>query len=92
MPQDMPPTGGYEPVQYRRNLPVRGFRPAYYLVAVAGICSYGFYRVGQGNRSEHYVRCGEELEGALGGYRGGNDGEMEGKSSHSTNANRYASF
>lgn len=52
MPQDMPPTGGYEPVQYRRNLPVRGFRPAYYLVAMAGICSYGFYRVGQGIREQ----------------------------------------
>jgi hypothetical protein len=52
MPQDMPPTGGYEPVQYRRNLPVRGFRPAYYLLGVAGIMTYGFWRVGQGIR-EH---------------------------------------
>ncbi|KAF7191560.1 NADH dehydrogenase [ubiquinone] 1 alpha subcomplex subunit 13, partial [Pseudocercospora fuligena] len=53
MPQDMPPTGGYEPVQYRRNLPVRGFRPAWYLVAVAGIMTYGFYRVGQGIREQN---------------------------------------
>jgi hypothetical protein len=52
MPQDMPPTGGYEPVQYRRNLPVRGFRPAYYLLGVAGIMTYGFYRVGQGIREQ----------------------------------------
>jgi hypothetical protein len=51
----MPPTGGYEPVQYRRNLPVRGFRPAYYLVAVAGICTYGFYRVGQGIREQKWA-------------------------------------
>lgn len=52
MPQDMPPVGGYEPVQYRRNLPVRGFRPAWYLAAAAGIMTYGFWRFGQGVR-EH---------------------------------------
>ena len=50
MPQDMPPSGGYEPVQYRRNLPVRGFRPAYYLLAMAGVMTYGFWRWGQGAR------------------------------------------
>nr|POE96882.1 nadh dehydrogenase [ubiquinone] 1 alpha subcomplex subunit 13 [Quercus suber] len=53
MPQDMPPSGGYDPVQYRRNLPVRGFRPAYYLVAVAGIMTYGFWRLGQGTREQN---------------------------------------
>ncbi|KAK3067898.1 hypothetical protein LTR53_010789 [Teratosphaeriaceae sp. CCFEE 6253] len=53
MPQDMPPSGGYEPVQYRRNLPVRGFRPAYYLVAVGAIMTYGFYRLGQGIREQN---------------------------------------
>jgi len=52
MPQDMPPAGGYEPVQYRRNLPARGFRPAYYLVAVAGIMTYGFWRLGKGIREQ----------------------------------------
>ncbi|KAK4497401.1 hypothetical protein PRZ48_011852 [Zasmidium cellare] len=60
MPQDMPPVGGYEPVQYRRNLPVRGFRPAWYLVAVAGIMTYGFYRVGQGIR-EHNELAREKM-------------------------------
>ncbi|EGP83532.1 unnamed protein product [Zymoseptoria tritici ST99CH_1A5] len=53
MPQDMPPTGGYEPVQYRRNLPVRGFRPAYYLLGVAGVMTYGFYKVGKGIREQN---------------------------------------
>ncbi|KAK1040339.1 hypothetical protein LTR33_015829 [Friedmanniomyces endolithicus] len=53
MPQDMPPSGGYEPVQYRRNLPVRGFRPAYYLAAVGVIMTYGFYRYGQGIREQN---------------------------------------
>lgn len=52
MPQDMPPAGGYEPVQYRRNLPIRGFKPRYYLLAVAGIMTYGFWKVGKGIR-EH---------------------------------------
>ncbi|KAI5207317.1 hypothetical protein E4T42_06090 [Aureobasidium subglaciale] len=53
MPQDMPPTGGYEPVQYKRNLPARGFRPATYLVLVGAICTYGFWRVGQGIREQN---------------------------------------
>ncbi|KAF2155326.1 NADH dehydrogenase-like protein 1 alpha subcomplex subunit 13 [Myriangium duriaei CBS 260.36] len=60
MPQDMPPTEGYQPVQYRRNLPARGFRPAYYLLAVAGIMTYGFYRVGQGIR-EHNELAREKM-------------------------------
>ena len=56
MPQDMPPTGGYNPVQYKRNLPVRGFRPAAYLVGTAALMTYGFWRVGQGIREHKYVR------------------------------------
>ena len=52
MPQDMPPTGGYEPVQYRRNLPIRGFRPVWYIVGVAGIMTYGFYHYGKGIREQ----------------------------------------
>ncbi|KAG5357452.1 NADH dehydrogenase [ubiquinone] 1 alpha subcomplex subunit 13 [Yarrowia sp. C11] len=42
--QDLPPVGGYEPVQWRRNLPSRGFRPLVYLAALCGVCGYGFYR------------------------------------------------
>lgn len=57
MPQDMPPVGGYEPVQYKRNLPARGFRPATYLAIMGGIMAYGFYRVGQGIREHKYVHC-----------------------------------
>jgi hypothetical protein len=55
MPQDMPPTGGYNPVQYKRNLPIRGFRPAAYLVGTAALMTYGFWRVGQGIREHKYV-------------------------------------
>ena len=92
MPQDLPPLGGYDPVQYKvrielrcriqcptvvtatwcsaakylpeqvanhvheqRNLPARGFRPVYYLVAVGAIMSYGFYKVGKGIREQKYA-------------------------------------
>jgi hypothetical protein len=55
MPQDMPPTGGYSPVQYKRNLPVRGFRPAAYLFGTAALMTYGFWRVGQGIREHKYA-------------------------------------
>jgi hypothetical protein len=55
MPQDMPPTGGYGPVQYKRNLPVRGFRPAVYLVGTGLLMTYGFWRVGQGIQEHKYV-------------------------------------
>jgi len=61
MPQDMPPTGGYSPVQYKRNLPVRGFRPAAYLFGTAALMTYGFWRVGQGIREHKYAPAvGEE--------------------------------
>lgn len=60
MPQDMPPVGGYEAVQYKRNLPARGFRPATYLAIMGGIMAYGFYRVGQGIR-EHNELAREKM-------------------------------
>ncbi|CAP85710.1 Pc20g03810 [Penicillium rubens Wisconsin 54-1255] len=43
MPQDMPPTGGYAQVQYKRNIPARGFKPAYYMIGMHVIMAYGFY-------------------------------------------------
>ncbi|KAL2045605.1 hypothetical protein N7G274_002033 [Stereocaulon virgatum] len=53
MAQDLPPVGGYEPIQYKRNLPARGFRPSYYLAAMGIIMTYGLYRTGQGNREQN---------------------------------------
>ncbi|KAF2815535.1 uncharacterized protein BDZ99DRAFT_485794 [Mytilinidion resinicola] len=53
MPQDMPPVGGYEPVQYKRNLPARGFRPSVYLLATGLLMTYGFYKVGKGIRESN---------------------------------------
>ncbi|MCJ1305498.1 hypothetical protein MMC08_008312 [Hypocenomyce scalaris] len=60
MGQDLPPSEGYDPVQYRRNLPARGFRPSYYLFAVGAIMTYGFYRLGQGVR-EHNELAREKM-------------------------------
>ena len=39
----------------QRNLPARGFRPSYYLFAVATIMTYGMYKAGQGIRERKYV-------------------------------------
>jgi NADH dehydrogenase (ubiquinone) 1 alpha subcomplex subunit 13 len=61
MPQDMPPTGGYGPVQYKRNLPVRGFRPAVYIIGMGGLMTYGFWRVGQGIREHKYAFMASEV-------------------------------
>ncbi|KAF2679102.1 hypothetical protein K458DRAFT_347347 [Lentithecium fluviatile CBS 122367] len=60
MPQDMPPVGGYSPVQYKRSLPARGFRPAFYLVGTAALMTYGFWRVGQSIR-EHNELAREKM-------------------------------
>ncbi|GES57522.1 NADH-ubiquinone oxidoreductase subunit GRIM-19 [Aspergillus terreus] len=50
MPQDMPPAGGYAPVQYKRNIPARGFRPIYYLVGMHLVMAYGYYKLFHGVR------------------------------------------
>ena len=48
MPQDMPPAGGYRPVQYKRNLPARGFRPSVYILGSSAIVAYGLWKYGKG--------------------------------------------
>ncbi|TVY71191.1 NADH dehydrogenase [ubiquinone] 1 alpha subcomplex subunit, partial [Lachnellula suecica] len=63
MPQDLPPSGGYSAVQYKvrlmralqRNLPARGFRPAVLLAGMAGVMTYGFWKLGKGIREQKYV-------------------------------------
>ncbi|KAF2429657.1 NADH dehydrogenase-like protein 1 alpha subcomplex subunit 13 [Tothia fuscella] len=60
MPQDMPPTGGYDPVQYKRNLPARGFRPSVYLLGVGIVMTYGFWKIGKGIR-EHNELAREKM-------------------------------
>jgi len=59
--QDMPPKGGYPyAVQWRRNLPARGFRPSIYFAAVLGICTYGFYRLIGGIRERNELKREEQ--------------------------------
>ncbi|KAI9927717.1 hypothetical protein ASPWEDRAFT_173363 [Aspergillus wentii DTO 134E9] len=53
MPQDMPPQGGYAPVQYKRNVPARGFRPVTYLVGMHLVMAYGYYKLFHGVREQH---------------------------------------
>ena len=53
--RDMPPPGGFEPVKYKRNLPLRGPSGLVILGGVTAVCAYGFYRVGKGNLEKRYV-------------------------------------
>lgn len=39
----------------QRNLPPRGFRPGYVLFAVAGVMTYGFWKLGKGIREQKYA-------------------------------------
>lgn len=48
--QDMPPSAGYESLQWKRNLPSRGFRPSIWLAGLVAMSAYGFAKVIQGNR------------------------------------------
>ncbi|ODA81359.1 hypothetical protein RJ55_04324 [Drechmeria coniospora] len=50
MVQDMPPKGGYEPVQYKRNLPAKGFRPGILLLGMGAVMGYGWYKLVHGIR------------------------------------------
>lgn len=54
--QDLPPIGGYEPVQWKRNLPSRGFRPSIYLAALGVLTLYGFYTIAQGIHERRELR------------------------------------
>ncbi|KAI5476642.1 GRIM-19 [Pseudohyphozyma bogoriensis] len=47
--QDLPPAGGFAPVRYQRNLPVKGPGGALIFAGVAAVCGFGFWRVGLGN-------------------------------------------
>uniref|UniRef100_A0A8H7KBZ6 NADH dehydrogenase [ubiquinone] 1 alpha subcomplex subunit 13 n=1 Tax=Bionectria ochroleuca TaxID=29856 RepID=A0A8H7KBZ6_BIOOC len=49
------PKGGYEPVQYKRNLPAKGFRPGIMLLGMGAVMTYGWYKLIVG------IREGNEL-------------------------------
>ncbi|KAL2751853.1 hypothetical protein ACRALDRAFT_2045099 [Sodiomyces alcalophilus JCM 7366] len=50
MPQDLPPAGGYQAVQYKRNIPARGFRPGFLLLGMGAVMGYGWYKLIKGIR------------------------------------------
>ncbi|KAL2865835.1 putative NADH-ubiquinone oxidoreductase subunit GRIM-19 [Aspergillus lucknowensis] len=64
MPQDMPPAGGYRPVQYKRNIPARGFRPVYYLIGMHLFMAYGYYKLFYGIREQNEL-AREKIWGRL---------------------------
>jgi NADH dehydrogenase (ubiquinone) 1 alpha subcomplex subunit 13 len=47
--QDLPPSGGFPPIHYKRYLPPRGPPGILFFVGGALIMSVGLYVVGQGN-------------------------------------------
>ncbi len=47
--RDLPPSGGYQPIRYKRNLPGKNLSGLTIFGGVIAICAYGFYKVGQGN-------------------------------------------
>ncbi|CCU97729.1 unnamed protein product [Malassezia sympodialis ATCC 42132] len=47
--KDLPPQGGYAPIRYKRNMPVRGPSGVFLIFATVGISAFGFWRLGQGN-------------------------------------------
>ena len=53
--QELPPRGGYPPIQYARNLPKRGPSGLVLFIGGAAVMAYGFYRVIMGNRNRWYA-------------------------------------
>ena len=52
--QDLPPIAGYEPIQWKRNLPARGFRGSVFFWGIVGVMAFGFYR--------HHLGTAEQRE------------------------------
>ena len=76
----MPPPGGFEPVKYKRNLPIRGPSGLAILGGVTAVCAYGFYRLGKGNLEKRYVES-LRASGAESG-RGSDGGQADVKRGH----------
>ncbi|POW18795.1 hypothetical protein PSHT_05413, partial [Puccinia striiformis] len=54
--QELPPVGGYEPIKFKRNLPIRGPSGSLIMSGVFVTCLYGFYRYGQGNLEKRELK------------------------------------
>ncbi|AOA61870.1 Subunit of mitochondrial NADH:ubiquinone oxidoreductase (complex I) [Komagataella phaffii CBS 7435] len=50
--QDLPPISGYAPIQWKRNLPSRGFRPVIWFLGLCTATGYGFYQISLANREK----------------------------------------
>ncbi|KAJ1034522.1 hypothetical protein NDA18_001378 [Ustilago nuda] len=54
--QDLPPSGGYQPIRYKRNLPGKNLSGLTMFGGVIAICAYGFYKVGLGNLEKRELK------------------------------------
>ncbi|KAJ8357726.1 hypothetical protein SKAU_G00205200 [Synaphobranchus kaupii] len=62
--QDMPPPGGYGPIDYKRNLPKRGFS-GYTMFGIGiGVMVIGYWRLFKWNRERRRLQI-EELEARI---------------------------
>ncbi|KAK9464484.1 GRIM-19 [Lipomyces arxii] len=43
--QELPPKGGYDAIQWKRNLPSSRFRPSIYLGIMGAVSMFGFYKL-----------------------------------------------
>uniref|UniRef100_A0A4W5RS80 NADH dehydrogenase [ubiquinone] 1 alpha subcomplex subunit 13 n=1 Tax=Hucho hucho TaxID=62062 RepID=A0A4W5RS80_9TELE len=62
--QDMPPPGGYGPVDYKRNLPKRGLSGYSMLAIGVGVMCFGYWRLFKWNRERRRLQI-EELEARI---------------------------
>lgn len=53
--QELPPKGGYPPIEYARNIPKRGPSGVALFIGGAAVIVFGFYKVIMGNRQRWYV-------------------------------------
>ncbi|XP_077331559.1 NADH dehydrogenase [ubiquinone] 1 alpha subcomplex subunit 13 [Lithobates pipiens] len=58
--QDMPPPGGYGSVDYKRNLPRRGFSGFTMFAIGIGVSMYGIWSVGKWNRERRRLFIEEQ--------------------------------
>ena len=61
--QELPPKGGYPPIEYARNLPKRGPSGLVIFIGGAAVMAFGFYHVIMGNRRRWYVCSSDNAVG-----------------------------
>ncbi|KAM9323635.1 NADH dehydrogenase [ubiquinone] 1 alpha subcomplex subunit 13 [Pholidichthys leucotaenia] len=62
--QDMPPSGGYAPFDYKRNLPKRGMSGYSMFGIGVGIMLFGYWKLFKWNRERRHLHI-EELEAKI---------------------------